>query len=255
MENVLTYKSLFQLLWTPLKMSSAGEEKKTKSKGKDNNKPAKELADITSGKSTQLYKCVPVDWLWLPKPYRTALGWISLVIFAISFLSVPIAMLLLLPVTWRLVPYFCTGFLALVFGSMVWPTIEWPEFRKVGQLWYEIFDFHCNLSPELRENMLVQSDKHQFAIGMHPHGIVPFHALLWAAYCHQYLSNEKKGLYGFGAVADIVMYLPFLRNIMGWLTGGPADYKTLKLGLTQVRSCLLVNVLLLALSKYAACAL
>ena len=49
---------------------------------------------------------------------------------------------------------------------------------------------------------------------MHPHGIVPFHAILWAAYCDQHYVYEDKQLYGFGAAADVVGYLPFLRNIM-----------------------------------------
>jgi hypothetical protein len=41
-------------------------------------------------------------------------------------------------------------------------------------------------------------------------------------------------MYGFGAAADVVMYIPFLRNIMGWLSGGPASYKALKDGLMEV---------------------
>ena len=45
--------------------------------------------------------------------------------------------------------------------------------------------------------------------------------------------SDKK-MYGFGAAADVVMYVPFLRNIMGWLSGGPASYKALKDGLTKV---------------------
>ena len=45
--------------------------------------------------------------------------------------------------------------------------------------------------------------------------------------------SDKK-MYGFGAAADVVMYVPFLRNIMGWLSGGPASYKALKDGLTMV---------------------
>lgn len=68
---------------------------------------------------------------------------------------------------------------------------------------------------------------------MHPHGIVPIQALLWSAYCDQYLSNENRALYGFGAAADVVGYIPFLRNIMGWLSGGSASYKALKDGLTK----------------------
>ena len=39
---------------------------------------------------------------------------------------------------------------------------------------------------------------------------------------------------GFGAAADVVMYLPFLRNIMAWLSAGSASYKALKEGLVKV---------------------
>eukprot|EP00428_Durinskia_dybowskii_P060943 CAMPEP_0170373986 /NCGR_PEP_ID=MMETSP0117_2-20130122/10360_1 /TAXON_ID=400756 /ORGANISM="Durinskia baltica, Strain CSIRO CS-38" /LENGTH=264 /DNA_ID=CAMNT_0010628911 /DNA_START=472 /DNA_END=1266 /DNA_ORIENTATION=- len=70
---------------------------------------------------------------------------------------------------------------------------------------------------------------------MHPHGIVPFHAGLWAAYADQYLSDKVSGraLYGFGAAADAVAYVPGLRNIMGWLSAGSATYKVLKDGITK----------------------
>ena len=55
-----------------------------------------------------------------------------------------------------------------------------------------------------------------------------------AAYCDQYLSDETgRCIYGFGAAANVVCYLPFLRNIMGWLTAGSADYKVLKDGLVH----------------------
>lgn len=57
-------------------------------------------------------------------------------------------------------------------------------------------------------------DETKLIMAMHPHGIVPFHALLWAAYCDQHYVYEDKKLYGFGAAADVVAYLPFLRNIM-----------------------------------------
>ena len=71
---------------------------------------------------------------------------------------------------------------------------------------------------------------------MHPHGIVPFHAVIWAAVADQYMVDPTSGkaLYGFGAAADVVAYLPGLRNVMGWLSAGSADYKTLKDGLTKV---------------------
>merc|ERR1712013_899489 len=100
-------------------------------------------------------------------------------------------------------------------------------------------------------------DGQKFIVGMHPHGIIPFHALLWAAYCDQYLTCEidddgaddvddaggKKQkatkphkMYGFGATADVVLYLPFLRNLMGWLTAGGVSYKTLRDGIQDGKS-------------------
>ena len=118
------------------------------------------------------------------------------------------------------------------------PAFIRPLARKVGQLWYEVFDFHTNISPAVAVEKVKEGDLFQVACAMHPHGIVPFHAILWASYCDQYMTDRKtkKTLYGFGAAADVVMYMPFLRNIMGWLTAGPADYKTLQQGLTLVSS-------------------
>jgi hypothetical protein len=80
------------------------------------------------------------------------------------------------------------------------------------------------------------SDKQQLILAMHPHGIVPFQALLWAAYADQYLSDSTRELYGFGAAADVVLYMPFLRNIMGFLSGSSASYNVLRRGLVEVNS-------------------
>ncbi len=109
-------------------------------------------------------------------------------------------------------------------------------FRRIGQLWYEVFDMHANLSPEkIRETLEINKDV-QMILAMHPHGIVPYQAILWAAYCDQYFTApDGRMLYGFGAAADAVGYVPFLRNIMGFLTAGSASYKPLKDGLTKVR--------------------
>jgi len=76
----------------------------------------------------------------------------------------------------------------------------------------------------------------QFILAMHPHGIIPLHALLWVAYCDQYLSDKALNIqmYGFGAVADVVFYLPFLRTILGWLSVCSATYSTLRRGLIDV---------------------
>lgn len=82
--------------------------------------------------------------------------------------------------------------------------------------------------------LLNYADNHQLIVAMHPHGVVPFQALLWAAYCDQYLTDGRRGFYGFGAVADAVFYVPFLRNIMGFLRGGSASYEVLRNGLQTV---------------------
>mmetsp|Transcript_27409 Transcript_27409/g.86884 ORF Transcript_27409/g.86884 Transcript_27409/m.86884 type:complete len:208 (-) Transcript_27409:73-696(-) len=54
-------------------------------------------------------------------------------------------------------------------------------------------------------------------------------AVLWTSFCDQYMHD----LYGFGAAASITQYIPFLRNILGWLSAGPADFKTILHGLTK----------------------
>ncbi len=82
--------------------------------------------------------------------------------------------------------------------------------------------------------MLDRAEKEQFILAMHPHGIIPLQAVLWTAYCNQYMTDGTRSMYGFGAVASVVSMLPVLRNILGWLSGGNADYKTLKDGLVDV---------------------
>lgn len=109
-------------------------------------------------------------------------------------------------------------------------------FRRIGQLWYELLDFHCNLSPEELLQRVEYMGDHQLILAMHPHGIVPYQALLWAAYCDQYFTVGDKSTYGFGAAADVVQHVPFLRNIVGFVAAGSASYKSLKMGLSQVLS-------------------
>ena len=65
--------------------------------------------------------------------------------------------------------------------------------RKFGQLWYEILNFSCNLDPDSLETLINEADNHQYIIAMHPHGVIPFHAILWSAYCDQYLTSGKSG--------------------------------------------------------------
>jgi hypothetical protein len=173
-------------------------------------------------KAPVLYKCVASDWLWLPKPLRLALGWTVVVAFSLSFLSIPFSCFLLIPYVWRTFPIFAGLYLLALIGSFLLPLKEWPPARKWCQLTYEVFQVSGNLSPEKLQQAIEEGEKKRFMIGMHPHGIIPIHALIWCAYCDQYMSDGTRGLYGFGAMADAVTYVPFLRNAMVLLCSRPS---------------------------------
>ena len=137
----------------------------------------------------------------------------------------------------------CFGCRGVWMVSMLLPAREWPSARRWGQLWYEIFDFHANLTPEQCAMNVERGEDEQFIIGMHPHGILPLHSWLWCAYCDQYLSTpatksgqKRREMYGFGGAADIVEKMPFLRNIMGWLSAASASYHVLRRGLVEGKS-------------------
>jgi hypothetical protein len=164
--------------------------------------------------SAELYQCVPVDWLWLPRPLRLALGWMIIILFSLSFLSIPISLFLLIPAVWRTFPMIASSYLIALIASFLFPLKEWPYARKWCQLTYEVFQVSGNLSQERLLKAIEDGEHKRFMIGMHPHGIIPIHALIWCAYCDQYMSDGPRGLYGFGAMADAVSYVPFLRNAM-----------------------------------------
>jgi len=185
----------------------------------------------------QLYPCVPVRFLWLPKWARYVLGWISITAFTATFLFPVYLPFLALPIMWstQWLCYMHYATLMLAVISLLLPMREWKAWRCVGQLWFEIFDFSTNFSPSDCKRAVTDAQKKQLILAMHPHGIVPFHAMLWCAFCEEYFTNwdtaEQEHLFGFGAAADIVCYLPFLRQWMGWVSAGSAAYKVLKNGL------------------------
>lgn len=78
-----------------------------------------------SSNSGKLYRAVPVNWLWLPKPIRMALGWIYLVIFSLCFFSLVFALILLVPAFWRRYPLFAAGFAVSLIISLMLPAREW----------------------------------------------------------------------------------------------------------------------------------
>ena len=108
-------------------------------------------------------------------------------------------------------------------------------FRTLGELWYEIFDIHTNMSfQQIQQFIDGEQQGIHYIIAMHPHGVIPFQGLIWAAFCNTYLRDGTgRSLYGFGAVADVVLSLPVLRTLMGWLACGGAGYSTLVKGLVE----------------------
>lgn len=104
------------------------------------------------------------------------------------------------------------------------PLREWPAARKFFQILYEPFGVRHNQPPErirrVVEDCYLNGDR--YILGMHPHGVFPIQALIWAAFADQYLATPELGtLYGFGGMASVIYRLPIIRSLMGWLTGTP----------------------------------
>ena len=181
----------------------------------------------------KIFKCVPVDFLFIPKPYRIMLGKILIAVFGLLFLTPALGF------AFFLIPFI--GFhpilqliLISFIISFIIPYREWKYSRKIHQLMYEAIDFHTNFDPErIKDALKYDLEGKQYIIAAHPHGVIPFPGPLWAAFCDQYLSTSTQDMYGFGAGADVVFYVPFLRNILGWATTTSATYSVLKKGLTE----------------------
>lgn len=174
----------------------------------------KEMKQKNDEGAPPLYECVPVNWLWLPAPLRKVLGHAIVIVFSLSFLSVPISFIFLTPYMLRNYPIVCGVYLSSMIMSMLVPLKEWEYARVLCQLTYELYGTTCNLSPKDVEDRISMGQKGQYIIGMReypvtlwrssnllmqciimfldPHGIVPIQALLWCAYCDQYMSDGKE---------------------------------------------------------------
>jgi len=200
--------------------------------------------------SPQLYPCEPDYWKnKFGRRTRIVIGYFLILIFELAFISIIwVPIFIFLPLFFDNLFTKCLSALTLIalLTSLVLPPKEWIWARKLGQLWYELFSFSCNLSPAECQRFVDEGNtdtelnpnnkSKQYIIGMHPHGILPFHAILWSAYCDQYMQHDGKSLYGFGAVADVTLYIPFLRNFLGWLAAGSASYGPLIAGLRDGKS-------------------
>ena len=187
--------------------------------------------------SPPLYPCVVAEpfLLRLPKSVRVKIAWAVCIGVASLYYALPALVVCAIALSW-------TGHwraavsivVALVAGALM-PAREWPASRRFFQILYEIFDVRHNIGEErCRRDVALSVERgDRFILGMHPHGVVPLQALIWAAYADQYLRTPEHGtLYGFGGMASVILYLPGLRTLMGWLTGVPATFANLKRGLT-----------------------
>lgn len=182
----------------------------------------------------KLHTAVPVDWLWMPRQVRFTIGYLLLVWFTLLFFSIPSFLMLLFPFMWRgSMWYFSTTYVVAGAASLLMPELELPWMRPLFQLWYEILNFKTNLGSE-DINYIVNygEDKaanRRLVTCMHPHGVLPYQAALWSAYCGQYAPE----LYGFGATADVVLSIPFLRNVISGLSAGRASFNVCYDGLVN----------------------
>jgi len=195
----------------------------------------------------RVYKAKPEKFKSWPRRCRVTVGYFTVMMFTATFLSVPMLSIFLYRGCWSSFEarMLSTLVLASYAVSMMSKQKEWVAFRDIGQLWYDVFNFKFTTSPrELRRKVKSgQSSGVRYVMAMHPHGIVPIHAVLWSAFCNQYMTDgvTGEGLYGFGAAADVVSVIPFLRNVMGWLSAGSASFDVLKRGLMH-GDCSAVNL-------------
>jgi hypothetical protein len=72
-----------------------------------------------------LYKCEPIHWKSFPKQLRLVLGWITVLIFGFSFLTIPLCVVFFIPAIWRNAPVVSSICLGCVILSMIMPLKEW----------------------------------------------------------------------------------------------------------------------------------
>jgi len=73
----------------------------------------------------KIYRCVPEAWLWLPKPARLVLAWITIIAFSLSFFSPIGAMLLAFPWFWKNFPILSACYAIALVISFLIPLREW----------------------------------------------------------------------------------------------------------------------------------
>ena len=191
-----------------------------------------------------LTPCEPIEpWVTALSPrVQRFLGWFLVTAFCASFVVVPFLAVVVVPYLACTGRHYAAGAIAAVLvAASLWPTREWPAARRIWQLLYKPFRVRHNVGdndPRVRKFVAAHYDppegkpSQQYILGMHPHGIVPIQALIWCAYCDQYLRTREHGtVYGFGGMASVITRFPFVRSVLGWFNAQNASYSNLKRGL------------------------
>jgi len=177
---------------------------------------------MPGGGGKSLIEAHPEILSGFPQWLKDLLGWILVSTFSSLFYVIP--GLLLYTVIQLYYRPFVGILLALIFVYLNRKeTCEWPASRKVGQILYNIFKFRTNLH-EVLPLLLPKFEKRTVILAMHPHGVIPIQAILWVAFCDQFMND----MYGFGAMAPALNYIPIFRQLLGWWSGGSADFATLR---------------------------
>ena len=179
-----------------------------------------------SGKEAYLEPCIPDIW---PNGTKNNQGmrWAVFKAFAsvtatfcccVYYLA-PLSMMGTPVLLWMRPRLGCTV-LAVCAASLACPSKNWPAFRRFWQHLFYVFNVRCNfneVSPRIDR-------KKRYIFAMHPHAIVPLHALIFCSY----LDRQDRNLYGYGGMANIIYYVPIVRNIFMWLNNVSASYNVMK---------------------------
>ena len=188
-------------------------------------------------KAYPLLPCeVAEPWLLRLAPWqRRVIAWTCITFVSSLFFLIPLSYLCIPLLAYCGAPASAAMLAAVLISLSFVPVTEWVAARRFCQVLYDIFPVRHNVSPQRAAEFVhrwkVKDER--FILGMHPHGVVPIQAFLWAAYCDQYMRTDEYGtVYGFGGMASVIFRFPVLRTIMGWLSGVAATYTSLKSGMT-----------------------
>ena len=161
-----------------------------------------------------------------------AAAWVTVTCCCVLYYVVPLT-LIFMPLMIYLAPKAGLTVLAFCATSVLWPSSDWPAFRRIFQHLFGVLNVRTNfhdVSPRI-------SRQSRYIYALHPHAIVPVHALTWCAF----LDRMDRRLYGVGGMANAIYFVPIICNIFRWLSNISASYKTLKKAITKDKK----NVLLL----------